>query len=220
MGEKVLREMSVFGSLWRSSSSAQPGSYAASSSRSGFFLERSFSETNRTLSFYQPFRQTSEKYLFFNGNYLNGKTLNLHLGGLGGQRIHNIWSNKPGFFSGASGSLSEGTSGSSKSSWDSSEVAKKFRNIPEGRSKFPCSQGWGQPEWWPPVQPTLHLHPPVIKIQPASRLFAADKPEFRNKWKEKKAPNREKLVSGAAAILPFGIRWHLEFHPWFVPLLQ
>lgn len=47
--------------------------------------------------------------------------------------------------------------------------------------KFQCSQWWGQPEWWPPVQPTQHLHPLEIKIQPASRLFAADKPEFRSK---------------------------------------
>lgn len=66
--------------LWRSSSSAQPGFYAASSSRSGLFLERSLSETSGTSRFYQLFVQTPEKYLI-PGNYCNNRDESA-LGGL------------------------------------------------------------------------------------------------------------------------------------------
>lgn len=67
----------LFGSLWRSSSSAQPGSYAASSSRSGFFLERSFSETNRTFTS-ASCSCKHQRNIFFPEFALTAK-INLHL---------------------------------------------------------------------------------------------------------------------------------------------
>lgn len=127
--------MSVFGSLWRSSSSAQlsqaPKQRAALALAS-FWNVPSLKQTEHLASISCSCKR--QRNIFFSGNYFHGKDWSA-LGGLltrhlqskcwlGGQRIQNIWSNKPGFFSGTSGSLSVGTSGSSTSPWDGSKVPK------------------------------------------------------------------------------------------------